>query len=689
MNNNKIIQFNTKRRRAEKKKGEGEQKRALFDDPKKELPKKEGSQNENFQEESSQKALPAKAKAAEDAVRGREAENRAPLQEERQKRKAFAKHKKRLLIAASILLVFAVSAYLIRARDFQTKYFPNTTINGIDASYKTPNEVRALIREEIGLYQLNLKSRENEDIRLSGPELGLKYEFDDALDAILADQKPLLWILHLHQRINYGVSKTTAIDESIFRPAIFHLRFMDKASFQEPRNAEIAPYEKDRGYGLIPSFRGSVLDRDAAYQIIYDSVLALSPEVDLASYDTLYQKPEIGDDDPVLLSQIDNLNRYAKTIIYYPRSVVLDGSTISRWLSLSEDGSVLVDADAVAEYVKTISETLDTVGKPKTLHTSYGKVVTIESKKYGWKVDQAAETAAILELLPQGETLEREPVYSSRAASLAENDYGNTYVEINLSAQHMHYYKDGQLVLESDLVSGNLARGHRTPPGIFTLNYKQRNAVLRGPGYASPVSYWMPFNGGIGLHDARWRSSFGGNIYKTSGSHGCINLPSSAAKQLYESIEKGCPVICYYLDGTEKTAAGSAPSAAAAPPSSGSSVPVGTLFAPEPSSQASKSSGTAPESSAQGGNETTSPPAGPGMIEYTPTQEIGPGVTTAAPSGAGTDGTPPDIQISSDPPKASGQSPATQSQDPAPTQSELPSSEGRPVISAPDKPSAP
>ena len=94
MNNNKIIQFNTKRRRAEKKKGEGEQKRALFDDPKKELPKKEGSQNENFQEESfqeesSQKALPAKAKAAEDAVRGREAENRAPLQEERQKRKAF------------------------------------------------------------------------------------------------------------------------------------------------------------------------------------------------------------------------------------------------------------------------------------------------------------------------------------------------------------------------------------------------------------------------------------------------------------------------------------------------------------------------------------------------------------------------------------------------------------------------
>lgn len=669
MDSNKIIKFNTKRRRSEKLKREGK------------LPKEYPNLPPT---EAEKKPNPDKAGLTE-------AKAKAPLPKTEKKESPSKNKKKRLLIAASLLFIFLVSAYIFRAGVFQTRYFPNTIINGIDASYKTPNEVRALIREEISLYHLKLKSRENEDILLSGPQLGLKYEFDDALDAILKNQKPLLWIMHLRKGINYGVSKTTAIDESIFKPAIFSLSFMDSAGFKAPKNAEIAPYEKDRGYSLTPSFRGSMLDRDAAYQIIYDSVLALSPEVDLASYDALYQKPEIGDDDPVLLSKIDNLNRYAKTIIYYPRSLVLDGNTISRWLSLSEDGSVIVDENAVAEYVKTLSETLDTVGKPKTLHTSYGKIVTIESKKYGWKVDQKAETAAILEIIPQGETLEREPVYSSRAASLAENDYGNTYVEINLSAQHMHYYKDGKLVLESDLVSGNLARGHRTPPGIFTLNYKQRNAVLRGPGYASPVSYWMPFNGGIGLHDARWRSSFGGNIYKTSGSHGCINLPSAAAKQLYESIEKGCPVICYYLDGTEKTSPSSAPSAAALPPQTGASVPVGTLFSEESSSQAQASSAPAPESSAAKDPGQTSP-AGPGMIEYKPTQteEVGPGITTAAPSSSGSS---PDIQISSDPPKALEQSqtssPPAQSQAPAPAQSTLPSSEGRPVIAAPEKPGAP
>ena len=112
-------------------------------------------------------------------------------------------------------------------------------------------------------------------------------------------------------------------------------------------------------------------------------------------------------------------------------------------------------------------------------------------------------------------------------------------MEVNLTAQHLFFYKDGKLLVESDFVSGNAARGWSTPSGAYPLTYKERNATLNGEGYSTPVSYWMPFNGGIGLHDASWRSSFGGTIYKTNGSHGCINLPP--------------PVLCYELAGTEQT----------------------------------------------------------------------------------------------------------------------------------------
>ena len=106
-------------------------------------------------------------------------------------------------------------------------------------------------------------------------------------------------------------------------------------------------------------------------------------------------------------------------------------------------------------------------------------------------------------------------------------------------------------MLESDFVSGNVSRGHTTPPGIFSITYKQRDAVLKGEGYASPVKFWMPFNGGIGFHDASWRSSFGGSIYKNGGSHGCVNMLYDKAKELFENVYAGMPVICYDLPGTE------------------------------------------------------------------------------------------------------------------------------------------
>lgn len=91
-------------------------------------------------------------------------------------------------------------------------------------------------------------------------------------------------------------------------------------------------------------------------------------------------------------------------------------------------------------------------------------------------------------------------------------------------------------MVESDFVSGNLAKGWGTPAGSYPLAYKQKNAVLKGENYRTPVNYWMPFNNGIGMHDAKWRSSFGGAIYKTSGSHGCINLPPSVAKTIFDNI---------------------------------------------------------------------------------------------------------------------------------------------------------
>ena len=179
----------------------------------------------------------------------------------------------------------------------------------------------------------------------------------------------------------------------------------------------------------------------------------------------------------------------------------------------------------------------------------------VTQSNYGWKIDQEQETAQLAQDIADHLTTTREPVYSSREFSSDNNGFGNTYVEIDVSRQHVWFYKDGSRIVDSECVTGKMVKSRYTPAGIFTLVSKTSPKTLRGPKQAdgsyeweSDVTFWMPFNGGIGLHDATWRSSFGGNIYKNSGSHGCVNLPYNVAKTIYNNIEVGTPIIVYYSD---------------------------------------------------------------------------------------------------------------------------------------------
>lgn len=138
------------------------------------------------------------------------------------------------------------------------------------------------------------------------------------------------------------------------------------------------------------------------------------------------------------------------------------------------------------------------------------------------------------------------PYYEKQAFVRGKNDIGNTYVEIDMGLQKLYYYEDAVLLLETDIVTGNTGRRMGTPTGVFFVYNKQKNRTLRGVGYEAFVKYWMPVKGSIGIHDASWRNEFGGEIYKTNGSHGCINVPRDKMTDLYEMLEIGVPVIMFY-----------------------------------------------------------------------------------------------------------------------------------------------
>ena len=352
---------------------------------------------------------------------------------------------------------------------------------------------------------------------------------------------------------------------------------MNPSLMTAPQNAVLSEYIPGQGYSVVPEIPGNTVNPDAVRTAVKASIAGLERTLSLESAG-VYQAPSILKEDPALVALCSEMNKYAGVTVTYrfgDATEVLNGDRIKEWLIINEDYTITLNPEMVAGYVEELAITYDTYNKAKTLKTSYGPTIEIRGGNYGWRINRKAEAEALIEVIKNGASAEREPVYSQQAASRGGNDYGDTYVEINLTAQHLFFYKNGSLLVESDFVSGNLSKGWTTPPGSFPLTYKQRNATLKGEGYRTPVDYWMPFNGGIGMHDAKWRSSFGGSIYKTGGSHGCVNLPHSVAKKIYENISSGMPVLCYNLSGTESGGSSQAkPPQQAVPPTQ---APVQTL----------------------------------------------------------------------------------------------------------------
>ncbi len=465
-----------------------------------------------------------------------------------------------ILIIIGILLLLIIAGiagtYFYEAKRYESVFFDNTYINNIDVSYMTPEEVKAIIRDQCNNYEITVKSRYREDEKINAKDVGLRYVTGDEIDSILAGQAPEEFYFVKDERKAYEIPAMLALDEPLFREACSTLRAFDDTTVTESVNACLGDYDPaTAGYAIIPETDGNkVLDKERVIELISEEILKLSPEVDLESVaECIYPSAEIRRDDPGLLFEKQKLDRFVKTSIAYKDSdIVLDGSIIKDWLIVDGLGVIRLDEDRMKAFVAGLAEYFDTVGKERPLKSWYGNETSVSGGTFGWKVDQEAELNELKVQIPESKVTEREPVYSSRGIVHGVNDWGDTYVEVNLAKQHLFFIKDGQLVTETDIVSGGLQRRAATPTGVYCINYKARNAVLRGPrradgsyAYESPVSYWMPFNKGIGLHDASWRGKFGGNIYKYNGSHGCVNMPKKAAQLIFEKIEAGVPVLVY------------------------------------------------------------------------------------------------------------------------------------------------
>lgn len=493
---------------------------------------------------------------------GQEPVKEAEKNTEQKERSSGGRAKWVVLGTALVLILLLAAGYAGVAMYYKTHFLPGSSVNGIACGNMAVEEIAGLVDGQINAYCLQVWGRHHatgEAATLVGEVLpeDISLSYADSLGGVrdlLAVQNEWSWLMAYLGKVSNGYSLVQGVrfDEDKLKTVVYGWTACQKENMLKPQNAYISDYiDGAEGYQVIPETISTTLDMDKVISCISDAIYKNQTAVDLEEA-LCYLEAEVTKEDAELTDFVEQANTWLGTKIAYDwngNEVILDAATLKEWITMEQDGPVL-DEEAVRSFVKAQAKKYNTLGKKKKFITALGIELTLDSPNYGWKTDTETETEELIQLIRQGAVTEREPVYSVTAKQKGDKDIGGDYVEADLTHQHLYVYQEGQIVFETDFVSGrtNIVPSRATPPGIFGLTYKTRNATLRGSDYESFVNYWMPFYGNYGMHDATWRRDFGGTIFQDHGSHGCINLPLDAAAVIYDYVSTGFPIICYYYE---------------------------------------------------------------------------------------------------------------------------------------------
>jgi lipoprotein-anchoring transpeptidase ErfK/SrfK len=456
------------------------------------------------------------------------------------------KKRKYLLLVSGMPLIFVLLIYLWISLRFMTTYCYGTLINGMDCTGKSETYVRDELLKGLESYQLVIKDRDGNTFTINGKDIALKWELGDTLNEIKKNQNSFTWIIDGIQKKNqHNIDVLVSFDEASLKKKMEQFGLENVSEIVEPQNAYIN-LDSD-GYRIIPDEPGNQINQDRLFELVMESLNSRDLVINLVELGC-YNMAEITKDSQILLDTMTTIQAFESTNITYNfegENETLTKEQIDAMIQI-KDNVASISTKKVEEYIQTLKDKYDTVGNERDFVTSDGRKIKVSKGNYGWSINKKEEAKWLVGALNNNEQTKRVPEYETTALRRGISDIGSTYIEVDMTKQHMWFYQEGNLIIDTDVVTGNTSKGNGTPAMVAYVRYKERNATLNGENYSTPVSYWMPIYKNIGIHDASWRSDFGGQIYKTSGSHGCINTPFNVVKIIYDKVDIGTPVILYY-----------------------------------------------------------------------------------------------------------------------------------------------
>lgn len=465
----------------------------------------------------------------------------------------------RILMIITLVFFFScLAGYFLLALYYRDGYSLNTWINGVYCTGRTAEEINTELLSRIEAPIVVFTDGAGETYTIDLEQAGYRADYEAALTVFSLEQNPFLWIDNVTLHREHSVLPAVEYDEALLRAMWEALPCVVQ---ERERAADLQiGFDAQNGYYLEDGLGGR-LDVERAFAHLEEAI---------ARGDTSFSLPQscyydIPDNDVQqelrsLWEKVDSFQRCDLVYDMGAEKVPLTPELMAGFLVRSEEkgvpvtddtGALMLDQEAIKGFVNQLADAYDTYKTQRSFLSTRGDQVTIKGGNYGTRLNRKKEIAFLEEALRDAASFDgtadiHVPAYEKETAVRGLDDIGSTYIEIDMTRQKLYYYEKGELMLETDVVTGNVSRRMSTPEGVNYVYNKQRNRVLRGPGYASPVKYWMPVNGGIGIHDADWRSEFGGTIYQKNGSHGCINVPKDVMPDLYEMVEMETPVVMYY-----------------------------------------------------------------------------------------------------------------------------------------------